>query len=311
MRRHFWHPKYWGIWIGFGLLRALSFLPFSQRLAVGAWLGGWLYYLAPRRRKLAAANLALALPELSDAQRQTLNRQHFQNLGRGLAETATNIWGIHRHHPQTHPKHEYHRFHYQGLAHLQHQPEQGKLLVVPHFTTLEATGLMLSQITPLAAIYRPHDNPLMEALITSSRTNPKPDTTHPAFGHAVEPIANTHTRQIIKRLRQGQNVMILPDQRYRGKGRIQAPFFGHDALSHPGLLKLAQLGKAAVLPVFTYREQGQYFCEIQPPLTDFPSKDPQADILRLHQRYEQAIRAHPAQYLWTHNRWNLKRPRDY
>ncbi|KUJ71918.1 lysophospholipid acyltransferase family protein [Thiomicrospira sp. WB1] len=305
----FVHPKYWGIWLGVGFLKLLSWLPYHARLATGHFLGGILYWLAPGRRKLAQANIALAFPDWTPAQRTQLSRQHFRSLGTGLAETATNLWGIHRHHPQSHPQHEMHHFQFHGQEHLDTNRTQGTLLVVPHFTTIEVTGLMLSQLRPLHFIYRPHDNALMEYLITKSRTTYVSD--QPGFSHPVTPLPNTNTRAIIKVLRQGGTVMILPDQRYRSRGRIIAPFFGHDAMSHPGLSKLAKLGNARVLPVFTERRGHDYHCFIQPALTDFPSDDPQADLIRLHRLYEAEVKRNPAQYLWTHNRWNLKRPRDY
>ncbi|MDR9497858.1 MAG: lysophospholipid acyltransferase family protein [Hydrogenovibrio sp.] len=305
----FKNPKYWGIWLGVGLLRLLAFLPWSWRLKTGQVLGQGLYWLAPARRKLALANASLAFPHWPYSQRQKMIRTHFASLGMGLAETATNLWGIHRSHPPSHPKHESHRFHYHGLNHLKNPSNQGTLLVVPHFTTIEATGLMLNQLMPLHFIYRPHDNALMDCLITASRTSDGPDPV--TLAHASQPLPNSDTRAIVRVLRQGGNVMILPDQRYRRRGKITAPFFGHDAMSHPGLSKLAKMGHARVLPVFTRRKGGDYHCFIRPALTDFPGKDTQADLIRLHRLYEQEIQQNPAQYLWTHNRWNLKRPRDY
>lgn len=296
-------PKYWGIWLGFLLLRLISFLPRRLKFFTGKKIGQLLYYIAPSRKSLARKNLQLSFPEKNANQIESILKEHFESLGISLIETTINLWGNHRH-PQKKPiKMPFFTFH--GLENLQQYPSQGLLLVVPHFTTIETTGLMLSHIMPFRPIYRKHDNPLMEYLITKSRTLVLDS------GQSVAPLANSNTRAMIKALKDHENIMILPDQRYRAKGNIKVPFFGVDAPSNPGICKLAKLGNAKVLPVFTKRNEQHYEMTILPGLDNFPSGDDYSDILRLHQLYEAEIKANPAQYLWTHNRWNLKKGRDF
>lgn len=297
-------PRYWGIWLGLFSLRLLSFLPYRTKFNVGAFLGRLLFTIAPARRRLAEVNLALAFPGKTPEQIHQLAKAHFESLGIGLMETGINLWGRHRHHQDDESCH----FHFEGVQHLQSTENQGTLLLVPHFTTLEMTGLMLSYLTPFRPIYRPHDNPLMEYLITQSRTT---RTLHNHRQFAVTPIPNTDTRGMIKELKNHHRLMILPDQRYRAQGSIDVPFFEHPAPSNPGINKLSRLGKAKVLPIFTERKGHEYYLRIQPPLENFPSGDDYADTLRLHKLYETEIRKNPTQYLWTHNRWDFRKGRDY
>lgn len=296
-------PKYWGIWIGFLFLRFISFLPRNLKFFIGKKIGQLLYYIAPSRKSLARKNLQLSFPENNKNQIEKILKEHFESLGISLIETTINLWGSHRR-PQKKPiKMPFFTFH--GLENLEKYPNQGLLLVVPHFTTIETTGLMLSQVIPFRPIYRKHDNPLMEYLITKSRTLTLDS------GQSVTPLANSDTRAMIKALKDHENIMILPDQRYRAKGNIKVPFFGVDAPSNPGICKLAKLGNAKVLPVFTKRYGQHYEMTILPGLDNFPSGDDYSDILRLHHLYETEIKANPAQYLWTHNRWNLKKGHDF
>ena len=296
----FLKPQYWGIWLGFGALRLLGLLPYKIKFKVGQKIGGLLYVLARQRKKIARHNLTLCFPDKSPIEIEECVKQHFQDLGMSLAETTTNFWGRYRHHADNN---ESQYFHFHGLEHFQSVKNQGILLVVPHFTTMETTGLMLTYVTDFHPIYRQHDNPLMEALITQSRTiQNTPDPKQ----FSSRPIHNKDTRGILNALRHNEVVWIAPDQRYRSKGKLDIPFFGQKAPSNPGICKLAKLTNAKVIPVFTRRSGLRYDLTFLPPLENFPSGDDFQDILKLHQLYEQEIRENPTQYLWTHNRWNIK-----
>lgn len=302
-RLSFLCPRYWGIWIGYGLLRLIGWLPYQTKFRVGKTIGRLLYRVAPSRRRLVRKNLTIAFPEKADKDLESLVKEHFESLGISLIETSINLWGDHRKGPNNNQAGTHQ--HYKGLENLEKAAGQGVLLLVPHFTTLETTGLMLSKITQFRPIYRKHDNALMEYLITKSRTLTSDE------GDTVKPLMNTDTRAMIKALKAGEAMMILPDQRYRAKGKVDVPFFGRPAPSNPGICKLAKLGNAKVLPVFTRRIGTDYELNILPGLENFPTGDDYQDVLRLHALYEAEIRANPAQYLWSHNRWSLKKGKDF
>ena len=293
-------PKYWNIWLGYGILRLLSFIPYHAKFWFGKQLGKLLFYIAKNRRELARKNIQLCFPEKTAIEVQQILKEHFESLGINLLESGTNIWGKHRYNAT---RNESEHFTFKGLENLQNQPGLGKILVVPHFTTIEMTGLMVSFITPYRPIYRPHDNALMEYLITTSRTVVNiPNQPN----RSVIPVSNKDTRAMVKHLKSGGTLFILPDQKYGGQGFLRVPFFGYDVPSNPGINKLAKMGQAAVYPVFTRRINDKYELTIHPALENFPSGDDYADTLRLHQLYEAEIRENPAQYLWVHDRWDIK-----
>jgi KDO2-lipid IV(A) lauroyltransferase len=143
----------------------------------------------------------------------------------------------------------------------------------------------------------------MEYLIATSRTikqlDQKPD-------RQVIPISNKDTRDLIRELKNGKVLVILPDQKYGGSGSIEASFFGYKVPSNPGINKLARLGQAKVLPVFTRRIGIHYELSILPALENFPSGNDIQDTETLHRLYEAEIRDNPSQYLWVHDRWDIK-----
>ena len=295
--RRFIHPRYWGIWFGVGLFYLFSRLPLNWRYRLGAVLGSWLFHLAKGRRNLVLANLRIAFPSQTPAERLALAKQHFRSLGIQFAEMSITWWGHHRQNFKQAKERQMVTF--VGLEHLQNAnlDQCGAIMLTPHFTHIEMTSLFFSFLYPLHPIYRPHDNPLMDKLIYDSR--------HFQHQQGGQPIAHTDTRQMIKRLRQGEKLGYLPDQRYRGPGHIEIPFFGRLAKSHTATSKLAKLSGCPVIPTFTRRNGMHYEVHFLPALTDFPSGDDYADTLRLHQLYEAEIRANPSQYLWVHNRWDL------
>lgn len=299
---HFLCPKYWGIWLGIGLLKIVSLLPLSFKFKIGKGLGRILFYLATKRRRLALANIQLCFADKTPTEQQAILQAHFESLGIGLIEMAMVWWGDHK---QNHAHaRERALVHFMGEDNLYQAQQAGKgvLILAPHFTTLEVTGLFVSFLTNYHAVYRPHDNPLMDYLIAKGRSIVFSD------GQKVEPVSNANTRQMLKILRAGESMTFLPDQRYRSKGHVVVPFFGHATKSNPATSKIAKLTGCAVVPTFTRRlANNQYEVEFLPALENFPSGDDAADTLRLHQLYEAEIRRNPSQYLWVHNRWNLKK----
>lgn len=293
-------PKYWGIWFGFGILRLLGFLPYKAKIKFGEGLGQFIYALSIKRKRFARQNLQIAFPEKSAAEIEELLKQHFKSLGVGLMEITINLWG--KYHTQTDPtQNEFQYMKFYGVENLKAYPNQGKILLVPHFTSIEMTGLMMSFLTDYRPIYRPHDNPLLEYFITKSRTFPNNPNQYTAI-----PIPNTDTLPMVKALRKYQTLAILPDQKYSGKGSLNVPFFGISAASNPGINKLAKMGKAVIIPCFTRRIGLEYQLHILPALENFPSGDDEADTLRLHHLYEDEIKQNPSQYLWVHDRWSFK-----
>lgn len=300
-KKSFLLPQYWGIWFGVGLLWLISRLPLRAKFALGKKLGKLMYRLSPKRRKLALANIQLAFPDLSPSEAQHQLNRHFESLGISLIEMAIVWWGGYK--KQGTASIEHRLVDYQGLDNLKNAQArgQGVLILAPHFTTLEMTGLFVSFLTHFNAIYRPHDNPLMDYLIAKGRSIPLAD------GRKVNPIANNNTRAMLKVLRNGESMTILPDQRYRSRGHVKVPFFGHMTRSNPATSKLAKLTGCAVVPCLTERTQdNRYIVTFLPALENFPSESAEQDTLRLHTIYEQAIKSNPSQYLWVHNRWDLK-----
>lgn len=283
--------RWWPIWCGYWLARLLVQLPFPVLMVLGRGLGRLLYLSLPERRHIVEVNLRLCFPELSEAQRQCLKKRIFIANGVGFIESLLAWWG---------PKDKLAgRVRFEGLEHLQAAKAEGRgvLLLGAHFSTLELGGLFMSQLELPDALYRPHDNPLLEKLITRGRSR--------FCGNIIE---RSDFRRVLRCLKQNHCVWYAPDQDLGKHSDVFAPFFGQQAASVTITSRLARLSKAPVIMYSHHRDADDrgYTVRFQPPLADFPSGDDVADAARINKVIEEAVRRCPEQYLWLHKRFKTQ-----
>ncbi|SDJ67881.1 lipid A biosynthesis lauroyl acyltransferase [Pseudomonas indica] len=294
-RASFLHPRFWLLWIGFGLLWLVSQLPYRVLLLLGRLLGALMYRVAGSRRRIAAKNLELCFPEKAPAERERLLRENFASTGIAFFEMAMSWWW---------PRARLARLaHVEGLEHLkQAQAEgQGVILMSLHFTTLEIGAALLGQRHTIDGMYREHKNPVFDFIQRRGRERHNPDAT------AIE---REDVRAMLKVLRAGRAIWYAPDQDYGAKQSLFVPLFGIPAATVTATTKFARLGKARVVPFTQTRlaDGSGYRLVVHPPLADFPGESEEADCLRINQWIETVLREQPEQYLWAHRRFKTRPP---
>lgn len=294
-RGRFLWPRWWPTWFALWLLRRVARWSFARQLAFGAALGDFARRLPLPQKRVVRRNLALCLPETSATERAELLLRHFREAGITLPETAL-VWFA----PDAHIRE---LVHFEGLEELDLVTASGRgvILLAAHFTTLEIGARFATAMRRVHAVYKPSKNSLITEFFEKYRG-----------AHAAGMIASDDIRAMVRVLRAGGIVWYAPDQAFRGKGAVMAPFFGVEAASNPATSRLAALTGAAVMPYFVERLPGiaGYRARIAPPLENFPSDDPVADTRRFHALIEAEVRRNPAQYLWLHKRFKGLGP-DY
>ena len=109
---------------------------------------------------------------------------------------------------------------------------------------------------------------------------------------------------MLKALRRGEAIGILPDQ-VPGAGEGEwAEFFGRPAYTMTLVGRLAGQTGAPVLLCYSKRlSRGRgYRFEIEPLLAPHPAESP---VRTLNRSLEQLIRRCPEQYLWSYNRYKV------
>ncbi len=292
-RATFLAPRHWPAWFGAGLIWLLARVPYRLLMRIGGMFGAIATRAMRSRKRIAARNLALCFPDLSDAERADLLDANLRDSGRMLVEFALAWMGSRRailRVPVT----------IEGLEHLEAAQAAGRgvLLTGAHFSHLELAGRLLVEHAgvALAGMYRVHGDAAFEWVIRRARAR-----------YAATMFRKDELRACVRWMRDGGRVWYAPDQDMRGKDAVFVPFFGVAASTITATHHLARLSGAAVVPFFHRRlPGGGYALRLEAPLEDFPGDDVTVDTARVNAAIERMVREAPEQYLWIHQRFKTR-----
>ena len=187
---------------------------------------------------------------------------------------------------------------------------RGLVLLTPHLGCFEVCAQAIAECyghrSRLTAMYRPARQPWLRELQETARDRP---------GLATAPAALAGVRQMIRALRRGESVGLLPDQVPPEGMGVWAPFYGQPAYTMTLATRLAQQTGAALLLIWAERlDNGRgYLLRVSAPSQPLPSQAPDDAALQLacaaaiNREMEGLIGQCPSQYLWGYNRY--KQPR--
>ena len=177
---------------------------------------------------------------------------------------------------------------------------RGVVFLTPHLGCFEISAQGLAsryagRYGPLTVLYRPARQPWLAKLMQAARDRP---------GLKTAPTSLAGVRQMIRSLRNGHAVGLLPDQVPPDGMGTWAPFFGRDAYTMTLSARLAQQTGATVLLLWGERlPWGRGFRlpfrELLQPLAD----ELDQAVGQINQEMERLIRECPQQYLWGYARY--------
>jgi Kdo2-lipid IVA lauroyltransferase/acyltransferase len=277
------------------MLWLLSRLPLSLLAPLGRGLGRLTWWLLPRRRAVALRNLELCLPELDEARRRAIAREHFALIGRGVLEHGLS-WYASRVRLMR-------LIQVEGDVKLAERSARPVMWLVPHFVGLDVASLavQLFQSRPVVSVYMPASNATFEAVILRGRLR---------FGRGLLFSRFESARSLMRAVRDGHGFFNLPDMDFGERDAAFVPFFGVRAATLLAPSRLARALDMVVQPVVAEVLPGGQGWRVRflEPFSDFPSDDPYADTLRMNQWIEQEVRRMPEQYLWVHKRFKTRPP---
>lgn len=181
---------------------------------------------------------------------------------------------------------------------------QGVIFLTPHLGCFEVTAQALAQRFskdhgPLTVLYRPARQAGLAEVMRGARDRP---------GLAAVPTNLSGVRQMIKALRAGHAVGLLPDQVPPEGMGIWAPFFGKSAYTMTLAARLASQTGAQIVLIWGERlSWGRGYCLHTSALGHALSPDLEVAVVQINQAMEQLVSARPDQYLWGYARY--KQPR--
>ena len=266
-------------------------LPLAFGLKLGHWFGLLSFWVLPRRRNIAAANIKLCFPELNEQAQQTLVKHCLIANIQGFFESAKAWWG------NMQPILDQCDFiGYEHLAALESKQE-ACLLIGAHFTTLDMGGRIIGEVSPISILYRPMNNQVFDEAIFKARSQ---------IYHSV--MDKNKMRSLVRALKQKQTLWYPADQDYGMKDSVFASFFGIQAASLATTSGLATMGKCKLLGLFHHRlPDNRYRIEVCPiEVSDL--SDPVATAQAVNDTTEAGIRKFPEQYMWVHRRFKTRPP---
>lgn len=271
------------------LFRFASVFPLALLHAAGSLLGWLAWLLSPTYRRRFQANAAQAGCAPTDA------RAAIGQTGRLVAELPR-LWmgrGV--------------PIHWDGaeLIDAAHATGSGIVFLTPHLGCFEITAQGYARRYgasrgPITVLYRPARKAWLRPLLDSARGRP---------GLETAPTTLAGVKQMLKALKAGQAVGLLPDQVPPSGLGVWAPFFGRDAYTMTLSARLAQQPGTTVLLAWGERLAGGrgYIVHLRA-LREPLAGDARLAAAQVNAEMERLIRECPAQYLWGYARY--KPPAD-
>ncbi|MDD2883823.1 MAG: lysophospholipid acyltransferase family protein [Dechloromonas sp.] len=268
------------------LFRLLACLPLRILHGLGGLLGRLVYLLSPTYRANLQANLEqagfardLAWPAAAEAGKQMLElaRIWMRSLPQANAQVVEVC----------------------GWSHVEAARADGHGIVfmTPHLGCFEIVAQYLSTAAPITVLYRAPKSAGLQALILRGRQR---EQLH------LAPADLSGVRSLIKALKKGQAVGMLPDQAPKTGEGVWLKFFGRYAYT---MTLAARLTETGATTLFAWGERlpagAGYRLHFRPPLS--PLLGHTVDRAeQINREIEALIADCPTQYLWGYNRY--KRP---
>ena len=281
------------------LFRALSRCPLWLLHALGALLGWITYGASPTYRRRFQANVRQAGIAPADA------RPAIAAAGRMVAELPF-LWLR----PAGEPIRPGVRWEGEALILAALRERRGVVMLTPHMGSFEVTAQACAErfadvSGPITVLYRPARKAVLRAVMDESRARP---------GVATAPATLAGVRQMIRALRRGEVVGLLPDQVPPAGMGVWAPFFGRPAYTMTLAARLVQQTGAVPLLIWGerlargagYVVRVSAFDEALPAAAGDESTQAESAAV-INRAMERLIRQCPGQYLWGYNRYKTPR----
>jgi KDO2-lipid IV(A) lauroyltransferase len=280
-----------------GALRALvlvaRLLPRIVLLRIAALLGALAFHVSRRYRLVAYKNLRMTFGvTLSETQVYQITKSVFQTFAKSfIAEFPWSASAT----PQM----------LRTLVELRPEDRviidkllalnRGMIVTTAHFGNFELLGPRFQA-----------DGYKIAVVVRNDQNSRLAETINDVRRHSYDVIPRGHAaKQVLKRLRSGWVVAMLPDQK---SDDLLLSFFGIPTGTVAGPAVMALRTGAPILPIYCVRQEDDtHKIELGEPIMPVVTHDSDRDIRQImtevNLSIESIIRRHPGQWLWLHDRW--------
>jgi KDO2-lipid IV(A) lauroyltransferase len=270
------------------LLRLLSKLPLPWLHSAGAVIGWLTYRISPSYANRLRSNLYESAVWRDADDFTKLLKSSVLEAGRATAELPA-VWFR----PQQESAGWVRKVNGWDIVEAARRQGQGLILLTPHIGCFEVIPQYLSLRFRLTALYRPPPFAALEPAMRAGRMRPE-------MRLATTDVSGV--RQLLKALKKGEAVGMLPDQVPGAGDGDWAEFFGRPAYTMTLASKLAQRSQAPI--VLTYAIRLPHGAGFELSFESMPPRETGETAARhLNRALETIVRRCPEQYMWSYNRY--------
>ena len=279
-------------WLSLTVIKSFALLPLPLLRCLGRLIGYGAWLSNDRSRKITEYNLALCYPQLTAEQRRALAKKSILELGVLLVESGP-VW---RWSPQRLEKHIQKVSGEEQLLAAE-QKGKGTIILLPHFGSWEIMGVYLGKRGKLTSLYQPPEDPGFDAMIFKARER---------TGNQLVPTNTRGVKALLKALKAGETIVILPDQTpTKGSGEF-ADFYGQPTYTMTLVYNLINRTGANVIAAVAERVGSRgYHLQFQAASSQIYSDDKIESLTALNQSVKNCVELCPEQYQWEYNRFAL------
>lgn len=275
------------------IARVLSSISLPMNHRIGAAIG-WLAWTARTKlRTITLINLSLCFPDWSEEQKNRIGKNSLIETGKTLTES---FWLWKR--PNSDVLERLIIIEGEQLLRDAQASAQGLIVATPHMGSWESCCLPLVTEEPVTFFYKPPRMRAIEPLIVAGREHMGGD------GVKLDAAGIKH---VLKRLKHGHTVGILPDQEPDLINGHFAPFFSQPANTMTLLAKFANKTQSQVLFCFAKRlpKGAGWQLHYMQPAKGVDDQDKTIATTILNATVEQCVLACPEQYMWNYKRFRI------
>lgn len=282
-----------GGWIIYGTIRGIAALPLPVSQAIGSVIGRVGIFFNTRSARVTRTNLDVCFPEMPAAERDRLALDSMRHTGRMMMEMPAAWLGAKR----------------RILAWItavdnMEQVESaiaagdGVVIILPHIGNWELINAFLSEHEKheeFVGLYAPPRQDYLKKLMSEVRLR---------FGNELVPTTVKGIGTLLRRLREGKLIVVLPDQ-VPATGQF-APFFGVDALTDVLITRMLQKcpeARAFTCTVERLDRARGFHIHFDPADPEIHSNDQASALAAMNRSIEATVHRAPAQYQWEYKRF--------
>lgn len=275
-------------WLAASSLKLVGKLPLRWSRRLGWIVGKIAVWTRGDSLRLSRINLALCYPGMDPAERERLARRSVVSTAVTGFEVAT-LWRQ----PWSRSEDHIVRVRNQQLLCEEIGDDRGVLVLMPHTGNWEIFGMYLATLGPSTALYAPPKIAALDPIIRDGRE---------ITGVRMVPTTVHGVRALLKALKSGGIVMVLPDQEPDMGGDF-APFFGKPALTMTLAHNLLQRTGCRCVFGFGKRLEDGFELVFLPAEKAIYSGETKVSLAAMNRGVEACIAEAPEQYQWEYKRF--------